>query len=100
MLNKKMSPLDGLFDRGPTTPKEDLPIGRELRDEQQPPEDMQSILKNLQQEPDPFADPQQQAAANPYGQPEGAMDSPEGDMMQQFMEDQRQKKAKDTYLFR
>jgi hypothetical protein len=99
MMNKRMSPLDGLFDNMKASGQQQMPVGEQLRGaEDEGGQGMESLLRAMQGSG--MVDEQQAAAqANPYGET-GQMESPEGDMMQDYKEQQRQKMAKNTYLFR
>mgnify|MGYP001285762291 CR=1 FL=1 len=99
MMNKRLSPLDGLFDDRPNAKASPIGNMQQYESADAPSEGAMSALNQMQQSDEMQQDPQQ-PQADPYSELNRMLESPEGDMMQDYMEEQRQQKAKNSYLFR
>lgn len=98
MMNKRLSPLDGLFDQKSPAPAAAMSSMQQYEEMPEPTAGAMSALNKMQQGDQ--AQQTQQPQQDPYAELNQMLESPEGDMMQDYMEDQRQQKAKNRFLFR
>ena len=99
MQNKRLSPLDGLFDQKPNSPAGNMGNMSQYEEMPEADGDIMSTLSKMQGQDD-GQQGQQQQQADPYGELNEMLETPDGDMMQNYMEEQRQMQAKNKFLFR